>query len=185
MFRQRYPRIHLQADKMVTQHERIFCAGGGMAWFDLTLLLIDRYCGHQVARDIAKSHVLDLTRPNQTVYAASRQRKHHQDSKVLAVQEDLETHYQQPLQLDLLAARHSITVRTLLRRFKSACGQTPGQYLQTLRIEHARRLLEQHQLSIEQVVRLVGYEDQSSFSRLFKTSTGLSPAQYRQQHQRK
>ena len=138
-----------------------------------------------MARDIAKSPVLDLTRPNQTVYAASRQRKHHQDSKVLAVQEDLETHYQQPLQLDLLAARHSITVRTLLRRFKSACGQTPGQYLQTLRIEHARRLLEQHQLSIEQVVRLVGYEDQSSFSRLFKTSTGLSPAQYRQQHQRK
>ena len=66
-----------------------------------------------------------------------------------------------------------------MRRFKNACDTTPWQYLQSLRIEHARKLLETTSMSLEKLVYAVGYEDMSSFTRLFKKTTGLSPSQYR------
>ncbi|GGW95557.1 GlxA family transcriptional regulator [Alteromonas halophila] len=178
-FRRMFPGVLLQPEKMLTQQDNLFCAGGGMAWFDLSLLLIRRYCGHQVATDTAKSLVLDLTRPNQTVYASTRQRKFHQDPDILAVQTSLEEAIAAPLSLPALASRHNMTVRTLLRRFQKACGQTPLKYLQALRVEYVMAQLETRKLPLESLLHEVGYEDVSSFSRLFKRQTGMSPAQYR------
>jgi transcriptional regulator GlxA family with amidase domain len=77
-----------------------------------------------------------------------------------------------------------MTERTLNRRFKQACGTTPIQYLQALRIEQARKLLETTAFSIEKIINAVGYEDLSSFTRLFKKITGLSPSQYRTKFKR-
>ncbi len=178
-FRTRYPHIALNADKLVTQQDNVFCAGGGMAWFDLVLLLIERYCGRQVASDTAKSHVIDLTRPNQVAYAGSRQFKYHNDNDILAVQEYLDKHFQQTPGIARLARHHNMTERTLMRRFKQACGQTPTQYLQSIRIEQARKLLETQSWPLDKIIQQVGYEDASSFTRLFKRETGLSPSQYR------
>ena len=183
-FRARFPQVNLQAEKMVTQQNNLFCAGGGMAWFDLSLMLIERYCGHQVASDTAKSHVLDLTRPNQNVYAGSRQHKFHQDNDILAIQEFMEQHYAQKLSIDALASEHNMTPRTMMRRFKQACGVTPLQYLQSLRLEQARKFLETRPWSLEKIVNIIGYEDISSFTRLFKRHTGLAPSQYRSKFMR-
>jgi transcriptional regulator GlxA family with amidase domain len=72
----------------------------------------------------------------------------------------------------------------LNRRFKSACDTTPWQYLQSLRIEQARKLLETTNTPLEKIVNAVGYEDMSSFTRLFKKMTGLSPSQYRSKFKR-
>jgi len=178
-FRQHYPSVDLQSDKMVTEQDAIFCAGGGMAWIDLAILLIERYCGYQVASDIAKSHVLDFSRPNQTVYASSRQHKFHQDKDILAIQEHLETHFHERLTNKAVAERFNMTERTLIRRFKQACAITPLHYLQSIRLEQARKVLETTRVPLEQIINGVGYEDLSSFTRLFKKNTGLSPSQYR------
>lgn len=174
-----FPQIDLQPDKMVTEHDALYCAGGGMAWIDLSILLIERYCGHQVASDTAKSHVLDASRTNQNIYASSRQRHFHSDNDIIAVQAFLEENVSEQFTVSSLALRHNMTERTLLRRFKHACDITPRQYLQNLRIEKARKLLETTNSSIEKIVSAVGYEDMSSFTRLFKKQTGLSPSQYR------
>ena len=184
-FRSHYPNVNLQSEKMVTEQDAIFCAGGGMAWIDLAILLIERYCGHQVASDTAKSHVLDFSRPNQTVYASSRQHKFHQDKDVLAVQNYLEEHFTKRLTLKHVAHEHNMTERTLIRRFKQACAITPIQYLQGLRLEQARKILETSMSPLESIVNSVGYEDLSSFTRLFKKYTGLSPSQYRAKFVRK
>ncbi|MCU7554014.1 helix-turn-helix domain-containing protein [Alteromonas sp. ASW11-19] len=181
-FRERYPEVNLQPAKMVTQQDNVYCAGGGMAWFDLTLLLIERYCGHQVASDTAKSHVLDLSRPRQTIYAGSRQHKFHQDTDILNIQNYMEQHFTEALTLTGLAHQHNMTPRTLIRRFKQACGITPLHYLQALRLEQARKYLEVSTMSLDTIVTAVGYEDVSSFSRLFKRHTGLAPSQYRSQY---
>ena len=178
-FKARYSDVDLQSDKMVTQADSIYCAGGGMAWIDLSILLIERFCGHQVASDTAKSHVLDVSRTNQTIYASSRQRHFHSDKDISAVQSYLEQHLHTKFTLAELAHIHNMTERTLMRRFKNACDTTPWQYLQSLRIEHARKLLETTSMSLEKLVYAVGYEDMSSFTRLFKKTTGLSPSQYR------
>lgn len=179
LFSAKYPHIPLTPDKMITQHNNVYCAGGGVAWFDLALLIIERYCGHQVATDTAKAHVLDLNRTSQQAYASTRQRKFHQDEAILKAQEYIEDHYGHPIGLADMAKTANLTERTFSRRFKQATGQSPGQYLQTIRIEQARKILETQNWPLEKIVQEVGYDDLSSFSRLFKKNCGLSPSQYR------
>ena len=87
--------------------------------------------------------------------------------------------YTRPVTLQALAAFAGLTERSLIRRFKAATGDTPTGYLQVLRIEAARQHLENSRVAVEEVTRLVGYEDVSSFSRLFRKHTGLAPGIYR------
>ncbi len=183
-FNAMFPSVNLQPEKMVTEDNEVYCAGGGMAWIDLSILLIERYCGHQVASDTAKSHVLDVSRTSQTIYASSRQRRFHSDKDIMEVQSFLEKHLQSKVTISDVAARHNMTERTLTRRFKKACNTTPGQYLQSLRIEQARKLLETSNTPLESLISAVGYEDLSSFTRLFKKATGMSPSQYRAKFKR-
>lgn len=183
-FRRAYPQVYLQADKLITQDQTIYCSGGGMAWFDLALLLIERYCGHDVASSTAKAHVLDISRGNQSAYAQLRSKKYHQDEDIRLVQEWLENNYTKAVQLDSLAAQFNMSSRTLLRRFKQATSQTPFPYLQSIRVEAAKRMLEAESTSLEKITNQVGYDDLSSFTRLFKSLTDLSPSQYRKKFKR-
>jgi transcriptional regulator GlxA family with amidase domain len=178
-FEQRYPNVFLKPSRLITQDGNIYCAGGGMAWFDLALLLIERYCGHDIASNTAKAHVLDLSRGNQAAYAQLRSKKYHQDQDILLIQEWLENHYPQQITLQQLATKANMSERTLLRRFKNATQQTPFAYLQSVRVEAAKKQLETENDSLDTITNAVGYEDLSSFTRLFKSYTGLSPSQYR------
>jgi transcriptional regulator GlxA family with amidase domain len=87
----------------------------------------------------------------------------------------------QPVSIDDLANTMHVSYRTLNRRFIEITGLTPLAYLQALKIERAKELLEGSHGDFEAITASVGYEDVSSFRRLFKRSTGLSPAQYRRQ----
>ena len=78
----------------------------------------------------------------------------------------------------------NLTLRTFNRRFKKATEQNPLEYLQTLRIEAAKKKLETTHDSIERIVSQVGYDDLSSFTRLFKKHAGLSPSQYSKKFKR-
>lgn len=178
-FRQRFPAVNLQPEKLVTVDGSIACAGGGMAWWDLGIYLIERYAGAQVARELAKAFVIDAGRTSQAPYSALQARRYHSDAAILKLQDWLDSHYCQPITLPGLAALAGLTERSLIRRFKAATGDTPTGYLQLLRIEVARQQLEQSRASIEAITQRVGYEDVSSFSRLFRKHTGMSPGAYR------
>ena len=184
LFRKRYPQVKLCAEKLITSQQNIYCSGGGMAWFDLALLLIERYCGHDVATTTAKAHVIDLSRGEQAAYASIRAKKYHQDPDVLVVQEWLEANYVKPIQISQLPQLVNLTSRTLNRRFKQATEQNLLEYLQTLRIEAAKKLLEKSHETVQRIVTHVGYDDLSSFTRLFKKHTGLSPSQYAKKFKR-
>jgi transcriptional regulator GlxA family with amidase domain len=75
-----------------------------------------------------------------------------------------------------------MNVRTFDRRFRAAVGETPSAYVQKLRVEKAKRLLENSRHTIDDIASRVGYEDGRSFRRLFKTLTDLSPQAYRQKY---
>jgi transcriptional regulator GlxA family with amidase domain len=184
LFRKRYPEVKLCAEKLITSQQNIYCSGGGMAWFDLALLLIERYCGHDVATTTAKAHVIDLSRGEQAAYASIRAKKYHQDPDVLFVQEWLEANYVNPVQIGQLCELVNLTSRTLNRRFKQATEQNPLEYLQILRVEAAKKLLEKSHDNAQRIVNHVGYDDLSSFTRLFKKHTGLSPSQYAKKFKR-
>ena len=171
--------MNLQPDKLVTVDGDIACAGGGMAWWDLGIYLVERYAGAQVARELAKAFVIDAGRTSQAPYSALQARRYHSDAAILKLQDWLDSHYSEPVTLQLLASLSGLTERSLIRRFKAATGDTPTGYLQLLRIEVARQHLEKSRLPIDEITQLVGYEDVSSFTRLFRKHNGLSPGAYR------
>ena len=178
-FRKRFPGVDLQPDKLITVDGHIACAGGGMAWWDLGVYLVERYAGAKVARELAKAFVIDAGRTSQAPYGALQARRYHSDAAILKLQDWLDVNYTRPVTLQALAAFADLTERSLIRRFKAATGDTPTSYLQILRIEAARQHLENSRVAVEEVTRLVGYEDVSSFSRLFRKHTGLAPGIYR------
>jgi len=178
-FEQRYPKVNLKASQLITSDGSVFCSGGGTAWLDMALFLIERYCGYDVAVATAKSHVFDLRRTSQSAYSNIVSKKYHHDHSIQKIQDWLGNHYHQSINISLLATKVSMTERTFKRRFKQATGESTINYLQNIRIEAAKKLLEHGNLSVERITHDVGYEDMSSFIRLFKKQTALSPSAYR------
>lgn len=107
----------------------------------------------------------------------------HGDGEILRVQDWLEEHFDQPLPIDDTARRFGFGVRNFKRRFKKATGYTPQAYLQTLRLEKAKALLESTRMTLDSITYKVGYEDSNSFRRLFQQRVGLLPAAYRKKFQ--
>ena len=165
MFRERYPLVKLNADQLISHDQNIYCAGGGLVWFDLGLHLIERFYGFETAIHTAKSFVLDYRRDSQLSYSLLKISKPHQDGLVQKVQDRLEQHYHENIVLDDLAAQFNVTTRTLIRHFKTALDIPPNQYLQSIRIEAARKRLEETGHALDLIMREVGYSDPSSFRR--------------------
>ena len=103
----------------------------------------------------------------------------HADEEILQTQEWLELHYMKSVSVEVLAQIASLGKRTFMRRFKNATGDSPRQYVQRLRIESAKRMLESTNKTFSEITWQVGYRDVSSFQRLFKRITDLSPGAYR------
>ncbi len=174
-FKHDYPLVDLAETQLVTQSDNIFCAAGGSAFYDLGLLLIERYCGRDIASQTAKTQVIDSRRSSQGVYAAVKLHKRHHDSLVKEVQDYIEEHFANVLGVEEIAHHFNVLPRTLNRRFQTNIQMRPIAYIQAVRIEQAKRLLENDETNIKSLASAVGYEDASSFGRLFKRATGLSP----------
>ena len=179
LFKQRYPQVKLNVSQLITADGSVFCSGGGAAWLDMALFLIERYCGYDVAVASAKSHVFDLGRTSQSAYSNIASKKYHHDDAIQILQDWLDLNYQQKVTIAVLSEKARMAERTFKRRFKQATGESAIAYLQKLRVEAAKKLLERSPLSVEQITYDVGYEDVSSFIRLFKKQTALSPSAYR------
>lgn len=179
-----YPLVDLQENQFVTQSGNIFCAAGGSAFYDLALLLIERYCGREISTQVAKTQIIDSKRGNQNSYTNVTLHKPHSDLLVKRVQAFIEDNFTQPIQVSSLAAMVNITPRTLNRRFQSCVAMRPIEYIQAVRIEQAKRLLESGEVSIKSLADRVGYNDISSFARLFKRATELTPKEYQNKFSR-
>lgn len=183
-FQTRYPKVKLQPQQMMTRDGHIYTAGGGLAWFDLGLHLIERFYGFETALQTARSFVLDYQRDHQLSYALFRISRPHQDIVVQQIQHYLTEHIASNISLHELAAYFNLTTRTLIRRFKAALDVPPYHYVQAIRMEAAQKRLEQTEQPIEQIMLEVGYQDASAFRRVFKQHTGLTPIEYRRRFSR-
>ena len=178
-FRQSYPRVRLLPEMLVTKDERIFCAAAFSACLNLGLEIIAEFLGPRAVLSCARVMLIDVNRMTQLPYANLQVQVQHDDDLVIRAQTFLLSNLRHPADLEKLSKRLGTTSRTLNRRFKSAIGETPHAFLQSARVERAKRLLETTSNSFDEIVRRVGYEDASSFRRLFARSTGISPREYR------
>jgi transcriptional regulator GlxA family with amidase domain len=183
-FKQRYPKIDLKIERLITDEGDLFCSGGYNAGVDLSLYLVDKYCGHEVALQSSKSMVTDIGRASQAPYAVFQFRKNHHDDQIRCTQEWIEKNFDQNFTYEHLAHISGMSRRTLERRFKTATGETPLSYQQCIRVETAKRLLERGLRSFDEITYKVGYEDSSTFRKIFSRQTGLVPTEYRRKFQR-
>ncbi len=178
MFRKRYPQIKVRQDRMFLDHGRLYCSAGVSAGMDLSLYLVEKFCGRKPAVQSAKTMVLDMGRERQSPYASFIPPKDHGDPLVIKAQEWMEGH--QTVDYDRLAKEFRMSRRSLERRFKRATGITPLVYLQQLRVENAKRMLEEGVRTFNEITYEVGYEDVSFFRKIFIRLTGLRPKEYQQ-----
>ncbi len=180
-FRKRYSQVFLKPQRLVTDEGDLYCSGGANAGADLSLYLISKYHGYEIAFQTAKALVIDPGRESQAPYAIFNFEKYHDDGKIIRIQEWMEKNYGQEIRIDFLAKKSGMTRRTFERRFKNATGDTPLRYLQRVRIEKAKQLLEKGTDTFSEITYHVGYEDSSTFRKIFIKQTALTPTLYRNQ----
>lgn len=182
LFRLQYPRVRFRPEpNLVFADEtgRIVTAGGTSSWHDLALHLIARYGSPGEACRIAKVYLLKWHDEGQLPYAALARHGGHSDAVVRDCEQWLADHYLEDRALRRVVERAGLPERTLKRRFRAATGTTLIDYIQNLRIEKAKRLLESPGIPVDEISAEAGYEDPSFFRRLFRRRTGLTPHQYR------
>lgn len=182
LFRDQYPNVRFRPEPNLVFADpegRIVTAGGTTSWHDLAIHIISRHYSPGEALRIAKVYLLKWHGEGQLPYAALVRRIMHADSVVRSCEDWLADRYSQADVLRQVVERTDVPERTLKRRFKAATGVTLIEYIQNLRVEEAKRLLENETMAVEEISAAVGYEDTSFFRRLFKRATGLTPSKYR------
>lgn len=181
----RHPRIRFRKERVLVQAgegHRLVTAGGFSSWHDLLLYLIGRVAGAEEARRIAKLFLLDWHNEGQLPFAALTVGRRHEDPLVSQAQIWVADDYANPNPVAAMAAESGLTERSFLRRFKRATGQSPLEYVQTLRIEEAKQLLETTDMPLDDVAAEVGYTEPSAFRHLFRKLVGITPSLYRRRH---
>jgi transcriptional regulator GlxA family with amidase domain len=186
LFRNCYPRVKFDPAPSLTYADpkgRIITAGGTTSWHDLALHLIARYASPGEALRIAKVYLLKWHSETELPFASLVRSVPHGDSVVKKCETWLQQHF---IEIDAIAQvteLAGIPERTLKRRFKSATGSSLIAYLQNLRVEEAKHLLETTDTPVDEISYAAGYSDASFFRRLFKRLTGLTPSHYRKMFQ--
>lgn len=184
LLRRRYPKVRVDERRILCEDGRMISSAGASAAMDLLLHLIRRFASRELAQQCSRYLLIDNVRCEQSVYISWSMPRSHGDEAILRVQDWMEAHFTEPCGIDELATRFGFGVRNFKRRFKDATGHTPLAYLQALRLEKAKELLETTRLNFEVITSRVGYEDSNSFRRLFCQRVGLSPTAFRKRFQR-
>jgi len=186
LFRDRYDKVRFRADRILCEsgyEGRLITTGGASSWLDLALYLIGRYCGPAEAVRVSKIFLIGDRSDGQLPFAAMTRPRQHADGIIAACQAWIAENYEAANPVTRMVEQSGLPERTFKRRFKQATGYTPVDYVQAIRIEEAKQILETTSTPVDAVPVEVGYEDPTFFRRLFKRIAGISPARYRQRFQ--
>lgn len=177
-----YPGVRVMTDRSLVlsgEAQRVIMAGGGSSWQDLALYLIARHVGFKEAMEVAKVYMLQWHDLGQQPFAALMSLRQTGDAVIRKCQDWLATNYSSQAPVAAVVTVSGLPERSFVRRFAKATGLTPLDYVQALRLEAAKQMLEGSTLPVEAIANEVGYEDSSFFGRLFRRKVGLTPMQYR------
>ncbi len=186
MLARNYPDVNVCRERILVpagDGHRVVTAGGASAWADLMLYLIGRFAGAEEARRIAKIYLIDPHLDGQLTYASLTSARQHEDQLIAEAQVWAAEHYDTFSPVAAMAERSRMTERGFHRRFKKATGQAPVDYIQTLRIEEAKQLLETTAAPIDEIAAEIGYSEPSSFRSAFRKRVGISASAYRKKWQ--
>lgn len=178
-FREAFPQLRLRQARYVLDGDRVTC-GGGVAPLDMMHALISERMGSHFARRVSDWYlhtaIAEPTAP-QRGSAAERFGTHH--PALLAALEKMEATVEQPLDRSAMARFAGVSPRHLDRLFSEQLGRGFLDKYREIRLEHARRLVEQSPLSISEIAMATGFSSPGHFSTAYKGLFGRTPSQER------
>lgn len=178
-FQKDYPDVQLKRQYFITRAGNLYCAASVNSLADLTVHFIQRLYGKQVASHVERTFSHEIRRSYESSSYFDSSARRHPDEDIVQAQMWLQDNHGRDIKLSEVAQRFDMSVRSFNRRFKNATGQSPLQYLQQIRIETAKDLLQTSNLSISEVAYKVGYQDMGHFTGLFKKLLATTPSDYR------
>ena len=183
-FKQMFPDVNLQVDKLIAVEEGIYTNGGAYSFLNLGLFLVEKFFDRDTAIFCSKVFQIEIDRQSQSPFFIFQAQKNHGDDLILEAQNHIEENLAEKISFEELAGNLAISRRNFDRRFIKATGNTPVEYLQRVKVEKAKRNLEKGRKSIFEVMSDVGYSDDKAFREVFKKITGLSPLDYKAKYNR-
>ena len=174
-----YPEVKLKRQYFITQADKLFCAASVNALADVTVHLIRQLYGPSIASHVERNFSHEIRRPFEEIAYSEGAVHLHPDEEIVQAQTWLKQHCSEDVKLSEVAKYFDMSVRSFNRRFKLATGQTPLQYLQNVRVDMARELLQSSNLSVNEIAEKVGYQDMGHFTALFKKFLSTTPSEYR------
>lgn len=183
-FRRLFPDVHLLPEKIITDEDGLYTSGGAYSWLNLIIYLVEKFAGREMAITCSKLFEVGVERSSQSAFMIFSPQKRHGDEAVKKVQDYIEAHFTQKISVDHLAKAVSLSRRNLERRFRKATYNSIVEYVQRVRIEAAKQMLEQERENVAEAMYGAGYNDGKAFRTTFKKLTGLSPLAYRNKYVR-
>ncbi|MCP4315088.1 MAG: helix-turn-helix domain-containing protein [Hyphomicrobiales bacterium] len=180
-FESRYPAVKLRPNRAITDAGGLYCANGIPAGCDLTVSIIELLFGPDVARQTSRAFLTGFSRDYALANVALDGQKYHGDRQVLTAQQWMERNYGGPVRMIAIAADVGMSPRNFSRRFKQVTNESPHDYLRRVRIEAAKDLFRDRDLSLSEIADRFGYRDPGSFLKAFRRETGLTPGEFRDQ----
>ena len=174
------PKARVDRDALYVRSGNIYTSAGVTAGMDLALALVEQDHGKAVALAVAQELVLFLKRPGGQSQFSRHLQAQRRDDLFGELELWMLDNPGQDLSVDGLARRMSMSPRHFARLFAERLGQSPGAYVRKLRVERARRRIEEGATRLKQVARECGFADEQSLRRGFQAVVGITPAEYRQ-----
>ena len=181
-FRRNFPNVRLRLDRALVaagKQQEFLMSGASSSWHDLILYLIAQHAGPTAAQAVAKFFAFQWHTDGLSPYLVFEPVTDHGDAAIHKAQSWLASHFSVANPIEQAARISGIPERSFKRRFKSATGHAPIDYVQRLRVEDAKRRLERTRAPVDEISWNVGYEDPAFFRRLFKRITGITAGAYR------
>lgn len=175
-----HPAVEVDPDPIFVRDGRLATSAGVTAGIDLALAFVEEDHGRDIALAVARNLVVFLRRPgNQAQFSAQLTAQTARREPLRQVQHWIDEHPAADLTVEALAARARLSPRHFARAFRAETGLTPGRYVDRVRLEHARRLLEDTTDGVAGIAHACGYGTPEAMRRAFVKALGTAPAEYR------
>lgn len=174
-----YPDIQVQPDVLYVDEGTVLTSAGSAAGIDLGLHIIRQDFGTSVANQVARRLVMPPHREGGQAQFIERPVEDHGSAWLSRLLDWVQLHLAEELTTDRLALQACVSKRTLARRFVETTGTTPACWVASLRVAHARELLETTPLSVDEVAQRCGFGSSFALRHHFRKRLGTSPLAYR------
>lgn len=175
-----YPQVKVDPDPIFVKDGNVYTSAGVSSGMDMALAMVEEDHGREVALSVARRLVLYLRRPgNQSQFSAVISEQEAEHEPIRKLQSWLMEHLKEALTVEQLAEKCFMSTRNFARVFSRETGTTPGKYIEKLRLEAARRKLEETHLSLDEIASKCGLGSADSLRRLFIRHLKITPGHYR------